>query len=200
MQCLRDWWNGLRIWGPKQTCWLSWVSMDCTIAGRCQWLHWRSIDWLLIKSLTRCWITKYIGEAFNSDELSKYTAISTDNPMRCQIYRLLNNCDARYLGKVISCHFVCLISWSWELPLQRITLWNQLWMNMITRGNSWHYQQNTEDVFEDKVLRNHGVITSFERQTWSDIAGMKSSHHPQGWEEPSSSSNSRLDITSEEHL
>jgi len=50
------------------------------------------------------------AEAFSSDELLKYIAISTDKPLHCQMYQLLNNWDARYLGKVMSCHLVGSIS------------------------------------------------------------------------------------------
>jgi len=85
-------------------------------------------------------------------------------------------------------------------PCWDVTSGNHTCMNTITKGNSWHYQWGTSDDSGDNLWSNHCVITEIHRQAWPKEMIIQSSHHPGQREEPSSSSNSESDITSEEQL
>jgi len=81
-----------------------------------------------------------------------------------------------------------------------VTSENHSWMNTITKGNLWHYHRSTPVVPE---ISYQAIMVSWRqnwRQAWPEEPIMKSSHCPRQCNEPSSSSNPQLDITSKEHL
>jgi len=71
---------------------------------------------------------------------------------------------------------------------------------MIPKGISWQYRWGTPFALGDKLSSNNGVMMDVRRWAWPQAPIIKSSHCPQRWKKPSSSSNPLSDITIQEHV
>jgi len=134
------------------------------------------IGWSLILSLTQCQIAKSNGEPFNSEELLKHIAISTDKTkvVRSSSYWTNGKQDVEH--EVMSCHYLRLISRSWWWPDRGHSVLKPL---MHEHDNQGEFVAVSTEHFRcsmDKLSTNNGVMTEIRRQAWPEDPIINSSH------------------------